>query len=136
MANLSTYLEEALLGHILKNTSYTSPTTVYVGIVDDTAVDDDMEAGTVTNEITAYDGNRKEITFGTITQAGGKSLCSNTGAITFANMPVVTVKYAIICDHATAGNVLTWVELTPNRDILVAGDSLVFPIGDIVVNMD
>ena len=32
MAELSNYLENKLLDHILKNVSYTSPTTVYVGL--------------------------------------------------------------------------------------------------------
>jgi hypothetical protein len=32
MAELSNYLENSLLDHVLRGTSYTSPTTVYVGL--------------------------------------------------------------------------------------------------------
>ena len=32
MAELSDYLEDKLLDHVLRGTSYTSPTTVYVGL--------------------------------------------------------------------------------------------------------
>jgi hypothetical protein len=32
MAELSNFLENSLLDHVLRGTSYTSPTTVYVGL--------------------------------------------------------------------------------------------------------
>ena len=32
MAEFSNYLENKVLDHVLRNTSYTSPTTVYVGL--------------------------------------------------------------------------------------------------------
>ena len=33
MAELSNFLENSLLDHVLRGTSYTSPTTVYVGLI-------------------------------------------------------------------------------------------------------
>jgi hypothetical protein len=138
MANFSTYLEEELLDHVLKNNAYTSPAAVYAGLVSDVAADADMEAGTLTNEITAYTGNRPAITWGAISQSGGKSTVSTaTAALEFVNMPAVTTKYVIICDGATksAGNVLVWAALTTARTT-VAGDTLRIPIGDLTVDLD
>jgi len=113
--NLSNYLEEVLINHVLRNVAYTSPTDVYVGLVSDVASDAHMEAGTLTNEITAYDGNRKAVTFDAPVQDGdGRASVKNaTAAIEFEDMPAVTVKYAIVCDSATkgSGNILYWCPL-------------------------
>jgi hypothetical protein len=40
MAELSNFLENKLLDHVLRNTSYTSPTTVYVGLYTSDPADD------------------------------------------------------------------------------------------------
>jgi hypothetical protein len=135
MANISTYLEEALLGHVMKNSSYTSPAVVYCGLVTSSASASDMEAGTLTNEITSYTGNRKAITFGTISQAGGKSLVKNSAAIEFEDMPAATVAYAIICDASTVGNILWWCPLDTNKNTN-AGDTFRIPIDGLTVDLD
>ena len=92
MANISDYLEEELLDHVFRNLAYTGPTTVYCGLVDDSGTDAEMEAGTLTNEITAYTGDRKAITFGAPSQESGKATIKNSAALEFENMPAVTVK--------------------------------------------
>lgn len=135
MANLSTYLEEALLDHVLRNTSFTSPTTVYAGLVSDAASDADMEAGTLTNEITDYTGDRKAVTFDAPTQSGGASITANSAAVEFEDMPAATVRYLILCDAATAGNVLWWGQLTADKTTS-DGDTLRFPAGDIDISLD
>lgn len=135
MANISTYLEEALLAHVMKNDAYTSPATVYCGLVSATASDADMEAGTLTNEITAYTGNRKAITFGTISQVSGKATVRNTNALEFEDMPEVEVAYAIICDAATASNILWWCPLDTNKNTN-AGDTFRIPIDGLVIDLD
>lgn len=137
MANLSNYLEEALLNHVLKNSAYSSPAAVYAGLVNDSAVDTDMEAGTLTNEITAYTGNRKAITWGSISQVSDKAtVATATVALEFEDMPAVTTKYVIICDGATkgAGNILIYAPLTTPRTTS-AGDTLRIPIGDLTVDL-
>ncbi len=135
MANISNHLEEALLNHVMKNTAYTSPAAVYCGLVTSTASDADMEAGTLTNEITAYTGDRKAITFGTITQVGGAATVKNTVAIEFEDMPAVTVAYAIICDATTAGNILWWLPLDVNKTTN-AGDTFRIPVDGLTVTLD
>ncbi len=115
--NISTFLEGKWL-NMLKGTAYTAP-TAYLGIVSSVAVDTDMEAGTLTNEITGYTGNRPTVSFGTITPSGGKSTMPNSAAaIDFVSMPAPagrSVHYAIVCDAATAGNILYWCPLAVDK---------------------
>ncbi|MBA7701750.1 hypothetical protein ES703_110495 [subsurface metagenome] len=134
MENISTYLEEALLNHVMRNIEYTRPTTVYCGLADDVAVDAELEAGTLTNEITAYTGDRKAITFGAPTQESDKATIKNTAALEFELMPAVTVKYAIVCDAATVGNILYWMPLTAEKTCN-PGDTFRLPIDALVLNL-
>lgn len=115
MANISNYLEEAVLNHVMRNIEYIRPATVYVGLITSAAIDTDLEAGILTHEITAYVGNRKAVPFAAPTQIDGKATIKNTGVIDFEDMPAVTVKYAIICDAETAGNILWWCPLSPTK---------------------
>jgi len=136
MANISDYLEEKWL-NMLKGTAYTAPATVYCGIVDDTAVDADLEAGTLTNEITGYTGDRKAITLGTVSQVGGKATVKNSAVIDFESMPAPDtkeVKYAIVCDAATAGNILYWCPLTTQKT-WNEGDTFRIPVDGLVLDL-
>ena len=129
MANLSNYFEEQILTEKLVNS------TVYVGLVDDTAIDGDLESGDLTNEITSYTGDRKSVNFTTPTQTDGKATIENSGDIDFQEMPADTIKYAIICDSATTGNILYWCpasSLKTTND----GDTYRIPTGDLTITLD
>lgn len=134
MSAMSTYLENKLVNHVLRNTAYTTPgTTVYVGLIKyyDAAV---VEAGTLTQEIstsgsTAY--NRIQVTGW---DAPSNGATQNTGAITF---PTATADWGgvsgvIVTDNATpgAGNVLLHGSLTTARDVK-DGDVFKFNAGDL-----
>ena len=136
MSAMSTYLENKLVNHVLRNTAYTTPgTTVYVGLIKyyDAAV---VEAGTLTQEIstsgsTAY--NRIQVTGW---DAASDGATQNTGAITF---PTATADWGgvsgvIITDNATpgAGNVLLHGSLTTAREVK-DGDVFKFNAGDLDV---
>jgi hypothetical protein len=126
--NISTYLEGKWL-NMLKGTAYTAP-TIYCGIVSDSAADADLEAGTLTNEITGYTGNRPAITLSVPSPAAGKSTVNNTGDIDFVSMPAPAgrqVKYAIVCDAATGGNILYWCPLSAPKSWNL-GDTFRIPI--------
>ena len=81
MSAMSTYLENALVNHVLRNTAYTTPgTTVYVGLINyyDAAV---VEAGTLTQEATSGSTyNRVQVTGW---DAPSDGATQNTSAITF-----------------------------------------------------
>ena len=131
MSAMSTYLENALVNHVLRNTAYTSPgTTVYVGLIKyyDAAV---VEAGTLTQEASGGSYARVQVT---AWDAASNGATQNTGAITF---PTATgdwggISGVIITDHATAGNVLLHGSLTSARDVK-NGDVFKFNAGDLDV---
>ena len=131
MSAMSTYLENALVNHVLRNTAYTTPgTTVYVGLIKyyDAAV---VEAGTLTEEASGGSYARVQVT---AWDAASNGATQNTGAITF---PTATgdwggISGVIISDHASAGNVLLHGSLTSARDVK-DGDVFKFNAGDLDV---
>jgi hypothetical protein len=131
MSAMSTYLENALVNHVLRNTAYTSPgTTVYVGLIKyyDAAV---VEAGTLTQEASGGSYARVQVT---AWDAASNGATQNTGAITF---PTATgdwggISGVIISDAASAGNVLLHGSLTSARDVK-NGDVFKFNAGDLDV---
>lgn len=142
MANISKYLEGKWLG-MLKGVAYVAPATVYVGLIDDTADEAEMEGDTpLVSEITGYTGNRKAITFGAISKVGiNPSEMDGPPAATidFVNMPAPAgreIKYHILCDAATAGNVLGWSEITAGPKVWNTGDTYRIPIDNITVKLD
>ena len=134
MANITNYLEEKLLNHVFRNIEFTKPTVVYCGLVETGDYDVELEAGTLTHEITNYTGNRKAITFGAPSQVSGKATIKNTAVLEFANMPAKTVKYAIICDAATGGNILYWCPLAAEKTF-TGGEIFRLPIDELVLNL-
>ena len=131
MSAMSTYLENALVNHVLRNTDYTTPgTTIYVGLIKyyDAAV---VEAGTLTQEASGGSYARVQVT---AWDAASNGATQNTGAITF---PTATgdwggISGVIISDHASAGNVLLHGSLTSARDVK-NGDVFKFNAGDLDV---
>jgi hypothetical protein len=98
-ANKTNFLEGKLVEHVLRNVSYTSPTTVYVGLF--TVAPGEAGGGT---EVSVGAYARQAVTFGA--QSGG--LCSNSGDILF---PVATADWGTILamaifDALTTGNML------------------------------
>lgn len=139
-SGFSNYAEAIALDWFLKGNSgnYTPPSAVYLGIVSSSGTADELEAGTLTNEITGYDGNRPQVTFGTIQQdTDGTSYVQNTADIEFQNMPTCVVKFFIVTDTATKGqgHILFWGELDSPRTIANAGDTLKVPAGALKVKV-
>ena len=80
MSALSTYLENKLVDHVLRNTAYTTPgTTIYVGLIKfyDSPV---VEAGTLTQEASGGAYARIQVT---AWDAASDGATQNTSAITF-----------------------------------------------------
>ena len=129
MSAMSTYLEDKIANHVLRNTAYTTPgTTVYVGLIkyyDATVV----EAGTLTQEASGGSYARIQVT---AWDAPSNGATQNTGAITF---PTATgdwdnISGVIVSDAASAGNVLLHGSLTTARDVK-NGDVFKFNAGDL-----
>ena len=124
--NLSNYLEDKVLDHILGTTTYTKPTTVYVALY--TAAPNDAGGGT---QVTGGSYARQTAAF----SASSSGATSNSANIDFTNMPACTVVAIGIFDALTAGNLLVWGTLSTNKS-LDAGDTLRIATGDLDISLD
>jgi len=127
MAEMSNYLENALINATLRNTSYTSPTTVYLGLY--TSDPTDADSGT---EVTGNGYARQAITFG----APSNGVTSNTAAIEFpqATGSWGTVTHIGIEDALTGGNLLYHSPLDASKTI-ATGDVFRVAIGSLSVTL-
>jgi len=110
MAEMSNYLENALINATLRATTFTSPTTVYVGLY--TSDPTDANSGT---ECTGGSYARKSATF-----ASPSNGASSTSAdITFdqATSSWGTISHIGILDALTSGNLLYHTPLTTSKAI-------------------
>jgi hypothetical protein len=124
----STYLENAMLNAVLLNTSYTSPSSVYVALY--TVSPGPGGGGTeVSTSGTAY--VRQAATFNT----PGSGSTTNSADILFpaaTGSGWGTISYFAIWDDPSAGNMLYYGSLTASKVINV-GDQLKFAAGGITV---
>jgi hypothetical protein len=127
MAEMSNFLENALINATLRNTSYTSPTTVYVGLY----TSDPTDANTGT-EVSGGSYARTAVTFGA--PSNGTSL--NDAAVEFpqATGSWGTVGWIGIHDAATSGNLMYHTALDTSKTI-DTGDIFKIAIGSLSVNL-
>ena len=125
MAEMSNYLENALINATLRNTSYTSPSTVYLALY--TSDPTDADTGT---EVTGNGYERQSITFG----SPSNGVSTNTAAIEFpqATGSWGTVAYVGIRDASTSGNLLFHTALDASKAI-ATGDVFRVAIGSLSV---
>ena len=123
------YLEDKILKHVFTNTSYTSPTTVYVGLF--TVAPTDAGGGT---EVSGSGYARKSAAF---TVSGTGTLATNSSAIEFdaATGSWGTIVAIAVFDALTTGNMLAFADLTTSKAIST-GDVLRIPAGDLDITLN
>ena len=128
MAELSNYLENELLDHVLRNVSYTSPTTVYVGLF----TTDPTDAGTG-SEVSGGSYARQIVSVTTAT--GG--IVTSSADITFpqATASWGTISHIGLLDALSSGNLLMHTALTTSRAI-ETGDVLKISTGSLTASLD
>jgi len=128
MAEFSNYLENKVLDHVLRNTSYTSPTTVYVGLF----TSDPTDAGSGT-ECTGSAYARQSLS---VTTASG-GIVTSSADVTFpqATGSWGTISHLGILDALTSGNLLMHTPLTTSKTI-DNGDILKISSGNLTVTLD
>ena len=128
MAELSNYLENKLLDHVLRGTSYTSPTTVYVGLYTSDPQDDN--SGT---EVSGGSYARQVLSV-TTASAG---IVTSSSDVTFpqATANWGTISHIGILDALTSGNLLMHTELTTSKTIEL-GDIFKIPTGNLTAELD
>jgi hypothetical protein len=127
MAEMSNFLENALINATLRNTSYTSPSVVYLGLY--TSDPTDADTGT---EVSGGSYARQAITFG----APSNGVTTNTAAIEFpqATANWGTVGWIGIEDALTGGNLLYHSPLDASKTI-ASGDIFKIAIGSLSVTL-
>lgn len=131
MAGKSKYLEQKILNHVLRNASYTPPTTLYLALF----TVDPTDAGTGT-EVTGGSYARQTVAFNA-PAASGVSTSTNSADVLFpvASAAWGTVTHWGIFDAATAGNLLYLGALTPNKAVASA-DQIKIAAGTLSVTED
>jgi hypothetical protein len=128
MAEFSDYLENKVLDHVLRNVSYSSPTTVFVGLY--TSNPTDTNSGT---EVTGGSYARQALSV-TTASAG---IVTSSADVTFPQCTVLwgSVGFIGILDAVTSGNLLMHTALTTAKTIDV-GDILKITSGNLTVTLD
>jgi hypothetical protein len=127
MAEFSNYLENALINAVLRNTSYTSPATVYVSLY--TTDPTDADTGT---EVSGGSYARTAVTFG----APSNGVSTNSADVTFptATAGWGTVSHIGIHDASTSGNLLFHTPLDTSKTI-DSGDIFKITSGNLSVTL-
>lgn len=113
----STYAINAMLNVLLRDTAYTTPVTVYIGLLNGTT------------EATGGSYARQSITFG----APSSGTCTSTNTQTFTNMPAITVDHVGIYDASSAGNQLYNAAVTVSQ-VVNAGNTVTIATGGVTVS--
>ena len=127
MAEMSNFLENALINATLRNTTYTSPATVYVSLW----TSDPTDAGSGT-EVSGGSYARTAVTFG----APSNGVTTNSADVTFptATASWGTVGWIGINDAATSGNLLYHTALDTAKAI-DSGDIFKISTGNLSVTL-
>jgi len=127
MSEMSNYLENGLLNAVLRNTSYNSPATVYVGLYTS-----DPGEGNTGTEISGGSYARKDVTFG----SPSNGVCTNSAAVEFAQATGSwgTVSHVGLLDAITSGNLLFYTDITTSKTI-ESGDIFKIAAGSLSVTL-
>ena len=127
MAEFSNFLEDALINAVLRNTTYTSPATVYVSLY--TTDPTDADSGT---EVSGGSYARTSATF----DAPSNGVTQNSADITFptATGSWGTVSHIGIHDASTSGNLLFHTALDTSKTI-DTGDIFKITTGNLSVTL-
>ena len=127
MAEFSNFLENALINAVLRNTTYTSPATVYVSLY--TTDPTDADTGT---EVSGGSYARTAVTMG----APSNGVSTNSADVTFptATASWGTVSHIGIHDASTSGNLLFHTPLDTSKTI-DSGDIFKISTGNLSVTL-
>lgn len=128
----STYLANKIANHVYRATSYTSPAAVYAALFTSTATLAEIKAGTLTNEVTGGAYARVAVTFGAPTDGDGSA---STVTFTTASAGWGTIRFVAIMDASTAGNVLTYAQLSSDV-VISSGNTFQFNSASLTETVD
>lgn len=124
------YLEEKLLKHAFTNTSYTPPSTIYIGLF--TAAPSDTGGGTEVS------GNAYARVSASLSVSGtSPTTATNGSAIEFAAASGGnwgTITYVGVFDASTSGNLMAYADLTTSR-VVNDGDIFRIPASSLTITL-
>lgn len=128
MAQMSNFLENALINATLRNTAYTSPTSVFVGLF----LTDPTDAGSGT-EVSGGSYAREAATFAAPTNG----VAATNADVQFAQCTATwgTVTHFGIFDALSTGNLLYHAPLTASKTI-ETGDVFKIATGNLTVTLE
>jgi len=139
MSAASNYLEAKVLDHVLRVTSFSQPSGLWLALFTNTSGNAaaNLEAGTLTDEVStsgsAY--GRKTVAF---TAASGTNPCSSAtnATVTFdaATSNWGTITHVAVMDAATSGNVLFYGAVTTSKTI-EQGDTFQVSSGNLTISL-
>lgn len=134
MSAASNYLENKVLDHVLKNTAYTQPSNLYVGLFLNTSGNAaaNLEAGTLTDEVSGGSYARQTATFSAA--SGGSASTSATITFPAATANWGTITHVAVMDSLTTGNVLFWGAVTTSKTI-ETGDTFQITSGNLTISL-
>jgi hypothetical protein len=127
MAEISNYLENALINVTLRNTAYTSPTTIYVALF----TSDPTDAGSGT-EVSGGSYARTAITFAA--PSNGVSVSNADCTFPQATGSWGTVGWIGLYDALTTGNLLYHTPLDTSK-VIASGDIFKISSGNLSVTL-
>ena len=127
MAEMSNYLENALVNATLRNTSYTSVATIYVALF----TTDPTDAGSGT-EVTGGAYARTSVTFA----APSNGASASSADVTFPTCTLTwgTVTHIGLYDASTSGNLLYYTPLDSSK-LIETGDIFKIASGSLTVTL-
>ena len=128
MAAMTEYLKDKLIRHVLTNTSYSSPATVYLALF---TTPPTVGGGGTEVVGGSYARQSLSLTWG----GSGTGNASNGSTITFSSMPTCTVVGGAVFDASTSGNMLLFTAATTARSV-TSGQDITIPAGDFLASFD
>lgn len=134
MSAASNYLENKVLDHVLTATAYTQPSTRYLALFTNTSGNaaNNLESGTLTDEVSGGSYGRKTITFNAA--SGGSSTSAATVTFDAATANWGSITHVAVMDAATTGNVLFWGAVTTPKTIEI-GDTFQVSAGNLTITL-
>ena len=126
MGSISNFLEAELMDHIMNNSAYAHPATVYVGL----STADPTDDGSGLAEPVGNNYLRKAAAFG----AAASRIITNSGTITFnqASGPWGTVTHWALFDAESTGNMMAHGALAASK-VIVSGNTPSFAASELDV---
>ena len=127
MSEMSNYLETKILDYVLRDTADWAPATVYLALHTADPAEDGSGA-----EVSGGSYARQACAFDATHATGGNT--ANTSAESFTGMPACTVSHIGIWDHASAGNLLFYTDVTASKTV-ASGDTISVAAGAVTVTL-